>query len=441
MPSGEINEEAFWKGASPEARGRYRNLVVAGQGAYSIVARAVEVSSGETVAIKRIAEVFYDAHEAKKVLREIRLLRDFRHPNIITLRELIPPSSLETFEDMFVVTDFMEADLRKKIKSKQEIAVESVRSYMAQLLAALAHLHGINGIHRDLKPANILISRQNGADVLKLCDFGLARTVDDDATSRRERLAGSEVEHEDESSPASSESGGAAPRPPPLKHQMTTYVVTRWYRAPEIILQEPYSSAIDIWSAGCIYKELLELTPGSRFRTGALFPGRYCIPFSFDDADEQVRHRHDQLAVICRTLAPPTVSEFGWASATSRAEVERVCRGWSSLEAEGRERQRRQYLTEACPVATPCEVDLLASLLELDPTKRPDAAAALEHAYFDALPSRPPVTPPSDENEIEAAFTFERENLNVNDLRILIANDLFRAQHTPRPSRGGGGEV
>jgi len=177
-----------------------------------------------------------------------------------------------------------------------------------------------------------------------------------------------------------------------------------------------------------------------------------------------VRHRHDQLAVICRTLAPPTVSEFGWASATSRAEVERVCRGWSSLEAEGRERQRRQYLTEACPVATRCEVDLLASLLELDPTKRPDAAAALEHAYFDALPSRPPVTPPSDENEIEAAFTFERENLNVNDLRILIANDLFRAQHTPlddentylpipphispylpisrrhtpRPSRGGG---
>ena len=155
MPSGEINEEAFWKGASPEARGRYRNLVVAGQGAYSIVARAVEaswtppapaarrslrsgprarsrrhparspraqrahcglqpaarprcsasvpaatrcrrqrrspfpcarlacaqVSSGETVAIKRIAEVFYDAHEAKKVLREIRLLRDFRHPH------------------------------------------------------------------------------------------------------------------------------------------------------------------------------------------------------------------------------------------------------------------------------------------------------------------------------------------------------------------------
>ena len=64
-----------------------------------------------------------------------------------------------------------------------------------------------------------------------------------------------------------------------------------------------------------------------------------------------------------------------------------------------------------------------------------------KHAYFDALPSRPPITPPGDESEIEAAFTFERENLNVNDLRILIANDLFRAQHTPRPSRGGGSEV
>ena len=86
-------------------------------------------------------------------------------------------------------------------------------------------------------------------------------------------------------------------------------------------------------------------------------------------------------------------------------------------------------------------MDLLIDRPEESQPRRPDAAAALEHAYFDALPSRPPVTPPSDENEIEAAFTFERENLNVNDLRILIANDLFRAQHTPRPSRGGGGEV
>ena len=75
---------------------------------------------------------------------------------------------------------------------------------------------------------------------------------------------------------------------------MTNYVVTRWYRAPEVILQEPYNGAIDIWAVGCIFKELLELVPASRFRTGALFPGRYCIPFSFDDD-----HRHRQQRQRC----------------------------------------------------------------------------------------------------------------------------------------------
>jgi len=424
---GEINEDAFWKGAAPEARAQYANLVVAGQGAYSIVAKATDVATGELVAIKRIAEVFYDAHEAKKVLREIRLLRDFHHPNIIRLRALIPPESLETFEDMFMVTDYMESDLRKRIKSKVAMEPETIRVYMAQLLAALAHVHAIHGIHRDLKPANILITSKGEQEILKLCDFGLARTVESSPNSRRERRAGSEVDHGED---PNSDEEGATPVPPPLSHQMTTYVVTRWYRAPEVILQEPYSSAIDIWSVGCIFKELLELKRGSRFRTGALFPGRYCIPFSFDDHDEQVRHRHDQLSVICRTLATPTRSEFAWASAASQAEIECVCKGWSNLDEAARTKQRQQVLVDICPYATDVEIDLLAALLSLEPRKRPTAAAALmKHPYFAGLEDRPPLTPPADEQQVEAAFAFEREKLNVNDLRILIANDLFRMQH------------
>merc|ERR1719284_1012700 len=111
---------------------------------------------------------------------------------------------------------------------------------------------------------------------------------------------------------------------------MTSYVVTRWYRAPEVILRERYSSAIDMWAVGCIFKELLELMPTSRFRTGALFPGRYCIPFSFDD-DQRERQRHDQLAVITRILGAPTHAEVGWMRADSQAEVQAVlpsaCKG------------------------------------------------------------------------------------------------------------------
>ena len=269
--------DAFFEGASPEGRARYTDVQLIGQGAYSVVARATDSRKNMPVAIKRISEVFYDAHEAKKVLREIRLLRDFRHPNIIWLHALVPPASMETFNDIWIVTDYMDGDLRRIIKSRREIEPLKVRMYMAQLIAALHHVHALDSIHRDLKPANVLVSRKGN---LKLCDFGLARTV--------KQNHGTEVEQEGAPVDPS--------KPPPLVPQMTNYVVTRWYRAPEIILQQPYGAPVDMWAAGCIFKELLELMPGSKFKTGALFPGRYCIPFSFDD-DHKSRHRHDQLSV------------------------------------------------------------------------------------------------------------------------------------------------
>ena len=184
-----MNEEEFWRGASPDGRARYRDATIIGQGAYSVVARATDTATGTTVAIKRISEVFYDAHEAKKVLREIRLLRDFEHPNIISLKALVPPTSMETFNDMFMVTEFMDGDLRRLIKSKQPVDAETTRSYMAQLLAGLQHVHAVHGIHRDLKPANVLLS---SGGRLKLCDFGLARTVAPSAGARR--TLGEEVE-------------------------------------------------------------------------------------------------------------------------------------------------------------------------------------------------------------------------------------------------------
>ena len=159
--------------------------------AYSVVARATDSRTGEPVAIKRIAEVFYDAQEAKKVLREIRLLRDFTHVNVITLRALAAPASMETFDDIFMITDFMESDLRRIIKSKRPMQAEVVRSYMAQLLAGLQHVHDFAGIHRDLKPANILVSPTSQSEaapygLVRLCDFGLAR-VDSNIVRRPRR--------------------------------------------------------------------------------------------------------------------------------------------------------------------------------------------------------------------------------------------------------------
>ena len=236
----------------------------------------------------------------------------------------------DRFNDIWIVTDYMDGDLRRIIKSKKEIEPMKVKLYMAQLLAALHHVHALDSIHRDLKPANVLVSRKGN---LKLCDFGLARTF--------KKNDGTEVENE-----------GAAVahpgEPVPLVHQMTNYVVTRWYRAPEVILQQPYNVGVDIWAAGCIFKELLELMPGSRFKTGALFPGRYCIPFSFDD-DHKSRHRHDQLSVICRVLSPPIQEDMAWADEKAQKEVSKICGGFRELDVASRE------VSSARPVRTPSQ--------------------------------------------------------------------------------------
>ena len=442
MSSAEKEREAFWKGADPLARERFIDVKLIGSGAYSVVAKATDARSGTQVAIKRIAEVFYDATEAKKVLREIRLLRDFAHPNIIQLKALIQPDNMERFDDIFMVTDFMESDLRRIIKSRERIPFERVRSYMAQLLASLHHVHTHSGIHRDLKPANVLVSPstitpETPHGLLRLCDFGLARV---DATAqqetKREQDAAQEQEDEMEEGAAAGEEAGSddpTPRAPPLlKKQMTHYVVTRWYRAPEVILRQRYTAAIDLWAVGCIFKELLELTPASRFRTGALFPGRYCIPFSFDD-EMRERSRFDQLAVITRVLGDPTPAEVGWCDDAALTDLKAVCevRGkLSELSPEERKQQLDTRVVEACQATEqlPEELRLLRDLLEFDPSARPGAAAALQAGYFAELApaERPIVTPLPDPSRIDAAFRFEEENLEANELRILLANDLFR---------------
>jgi len=430
--------DQFWSGASAEGRARYKNVKLIGAGAYSVVARAEHVDTGERVAIKRIGEVFYDALEAKKVLREIRLLRDFHHKNIIGLRELIEPNSMETFDDIFMVTDYMESDLRRVIKSKKDLQPTQIKSYMAQLLASLQHVHALHSIHRDLKPANVLlltskVTPEYPHGLLRLCDFGLARVADSGSESKREMEAASEVESELDAMRVDDKKPEGKAAPPPLKPQMTSYVVTRWYRAPEVILKEPYSSAIDIWAVGCIFKEMLELVPQSRMRTGAIFPGRYCIPFSFGE-DQRDRQRHDQLTVICRVLGQPTQKEMAWASESGQAEVKRVSGGWSTAEEADRMRTLLTKLQATVETASGEELQFLQAMLSIDPNQRPAADACLKFAYFNDLPKEqmPEITPPVEPAVVDSAFKFERETLGLNELRVLISNDLFMSQENIR---------
>lgn len=157
------------------------------------------------MAIKKITRAFDDPVDAKRILREIKLMKKLYHENVIRIVDLIPPPpTQEEFEDIYIVQDLMETDLHRIIYSKQALTIDHVQYFVYQILRGLKYIHSSNVLHRDLKPSNLLV---NANCDLKICDFGLARGVED-------------------------EQSGA----------LTEYVVTRWYRAPV---------RCDVWDYSC----------------------------------------------------------------------------------------------------------------------------------------------------------------------------------------------
>jgi len=124
-----------------------------------------------------------------------------------------------------------------------------------------------------------------------------------------------------------------------------------------------------------------------------------------------------------------------WADEAAQTEVSKICGGLRELDKAERAAEITKRISEACPIASEVELSLLTKLLSVDPTKRPTAKGCMEHAYFEELPEqmRPPVSAPEKHS---GQFDFEKEKLDLNDLRILIANDLFRSNE-PKSSREG----
>jgi len=230
---------------------RYVLHDVVGQGAQGIICAADDrlgEAGATSVAIKKVSNVFEDPMAAKRLLREVQLLRHFTHDNILRLRDLSIAG-----EDIYIVTELMDCDLHFVISSGQLLSDDHIQYFLFQLLLGLNHIHVTGVVHRDLKPHNILLNKDCE---LRLADFGLARhlAVGDQQASDDQRL-------------------------------LTMYVTTRWYRAPELLcLNESYSTAVDMWSVGCILAEML----GRR----ALFPGRDYL---------------DQIRLIIECLGTPSV--------------------------------------------------------------------------------------------------------------------------------------
>ncbi|GLT54272.1 hypothetical protein SLA2020_274840 [Shorea laevis] len=201
---------------------RYKIQEVIGKGSYGVVCSAIDTHTGEKVAIKKIHDIFEHISDAARILREIKLLRLLRHPDIVEIKHIMLPPSRRDFKDIYVVFELMESDLHQVIKANDDLTREHYQFFLYQLLRALKYIHTANVYHRDLKPKNILA---NANCKLKICDFGLARVAFGDT---------------------------------PTTIFWTDYVATRWYRAPELCgsFFSKYTPAIDIWSIGCIFAEL-----------------------------------------------------------------------------------------------------------------------------------------------------------------------------------------
>jgi len=347
---------------------------VIGSGAYGVVISAHDTQLNTRVAIKMVPKAFQDEIDAKRILREIKLLKHLKHENIVGIVDMMPPMMryVDDFKDVYIVGELMETDLYRIIYSKQSLSLDHVQYFIYQLLRALKYIHSANVLHRDLKPSNLLV---NSNCDLKVCDFGLARGVLDSEQMRETNKR-------------------------PL---LTEYVVTRWYRAPEIMLAcHEYDKPVDIWSTGCILAELLARKP--------FFPGEDYI---------------DQLTLITTKLGKLPEDELDFVTS------EKARRFMHNLP-----NKPVVPLTQQFPNASTECLDLLRKMLQIHPRNRITVEEALNHPFMSQLHSEedePVCDRPFD-------FSFEDEKLHRIRLQELIWEEVgdFRPACLPVPQRRDG---
>jgi mitogen-activated protein kinase 1/3/mitogen-activated protein kinase 6 len=326
-----------------------------GQGAYGVVCAATDEVSGKHCALKKIESAFEHITFTKRTLRELRILRNMNHENVIGIESLFLPEDRKSFEDIYVVQELMETDLTSILKSSQPLTDEHCQFFLYQILRGLKYVHSAGVIHRDLKPRNLLV---NANCDLKICDFGLARV------------------HFNEKEWTN------AP--------MTEYVCTRWYRAPEVLCcWEWYDFAIDVWSVGCIFAEMLGRKP--------VFPGS---------------NTQNQLQIICEQVGKPSHSEL------AKITNEKCKQFIVSLQ-----NCRPNSFSSKYPSAPRDAIDLLDSMLKFSGRSRCLLDDALAHPYLKLLSC------PSDEPTRARLscldFEFDRRQVTVDALRDELYTEML----------------
>lgn len=326
---------------------RYTADRLVGHGAYGVVCSAVDTVTGSTVAIKKIGRVFEDLIDGKRILRELKVLSFLMHPNVLYLKDVfVHPQDPERFTDVYVVTEFMDTDLQYILRWKEiHLLEEHIQYFIFQLCSGLHYMHSAGILHRDLKPGNILT---NSECELKICDFGLAR--------------------------------GRGPH-------MTDYVITRWYRPPELLLVcDGYTCAVDLWAVGCLTVEMVTRKP--------LFAGKDYI---------------HQINLIVDMLGVPLEEDL---TGVKSPEALRYVRSLTP--------RPRPSWSRVLPNVSADLIDFVSKVLVYNTTKRLTALEALKHPWLSQYSEgEAPL-----EADVEFSWDEEEKEIGEADLRRLFWNEI-----------------
>ncbi|CAG5114211.1 Oidioi.mRNA.OKI2018_I69.chr2.g8275.t1.cds [Oikopleura dioica] len=292
------------------SRDKYEKIEKISEGSYGIVYKCRNRETRAIVAVKRFIESEDELNIKKIAMREIRMLKSLKHQNLVNLIEVYRKS-----RRLHLVFEYCDHTVLTELEQNPHgLPEQSIKRIIWQVLKGLQFCHHQKCIHRDVKPENILITKQGQ---IKLCDFGFARILNpgDD---------------------------------------LTDYVATRWYRAPELIVGDlKYNSAVDIWAVGCVFGELLNGQP--------IWPGKSEL---------------DQLHKIQKTCGELIIQH------KKLLQTNKYLRGQHLHLTSPRERVPIEALYPKAPNHT---ISFLKNCLQMDPTMRLDCGELLDHAYFDSF--------------------------------------------------------
>lgn len=336
---------------------RFTDVRYLAEGGYGVIVSAHDNKEGVAVAIKRVSLLTQE--QCQRTLREIKILNRLQHENIIDILDALRPATINAMREVYIVQSLMESDLYKLLQT-QRLSGEHVCYFLYQILRGLKYIHSANILHRDLKPANLLVNSQCD---LKICDFGLARFADL-GDSHKERL--------------------------------TEYVATRWYRAPEVMLNAGgYTKAMDIWSVGCIFAEMFNNRP--------LFPGQHYL---------------NQLDLIFHAIGSPSEDDLDTiVNQQARSHVQKM---------EKRKKMPWEFWKMLIPNAGQQALHLLIEMLTFNANARCTADEALRHPYLEQYHD------PTDEPVSKRPVTLEIEldSLSEERLKCMLWDEIDRMNYS-----------